>query len=157
MEKLCDNTSVGVIVQNNRDEFLLLNRQKFPYGWAAPAGHIDEHGTAEQAATSELAEETGIHIAAEGLTRALHNVRIENVCRRSGGNFHSWNVYMARTSQEPIHTNIEEARSLRWFTRAELQRLAHQTRTLTEHTKDNRDNYLEAVWLRFFVELGVIE
>jgi 8-oxo-dGTP pyrophosphatase MutT (NUDIX family) len=157
MEKFCDNTSVGVVLQNERDEILLLNRQKFPYGWAAPAGHLDEHGTAEQAAVQELEEETGIHISADGLVRAIHNVRKENTCRRRGGSFHNWTVYTANTNQEPVHTNTDEARSLRWFTRAELQHLADHTRALTEHAKENRDEYLELIWLRFFIELGIVE
>ena len=157
MEKQCDNMSVGVVLQNERDEILLLNRQKFPYGWAAPAGHIDEHGTAEQAAVNELAEETGVRIAPAALSRVLHSLRIDNMCRRRGGGFHTWTVYTASTSQEPTHSNTEEARSLRWFTVAELQHLADRTRALTEHTKENRDDYLEAVWLRFFVELGIVE
>ncbi len=156
MEKFCDNTSVGVILLNSRDEFLLLNRQKFPYGWATPAGHIDEHGTAEQAAVDELAEETGIHIALGSLVRVINDVRKDNVCRRKGGTYHNWTVYTARTDQEPIHTNTDEARHLRWFTQEELQQLATQTRELTIHTKENRDDYIEAIWVDFFVELGIV-
>ena len=157
MEKQCDNTSVGIVLQNERDEILLLNRQKFPYGWAVPAGHIDEHGTTEQAAVNELAEETGIHIAPSALRRVLHNIRVENTCRRMGGSFHVWTVYTASTSQESVHANTEEARSLRWYTRPELQNLADRTRILAEHTKENRDEYLEAIWLRFLVELGYVK
>jgi len=60
MENLCDNKSVGVIVQNDGGDILLLHRARFPFGMAPPAGHIDDHGSPEQAAVTEVFEEVGL-------------------------------------------------------------------------------------------------
>ena len=59
MANQCDNTSVGMIVRNDKDELLLIERKNEPYGFAPPAGHVDDHGSFEDAARAELEEEVG--------------------------------------------------------------------------------------------------
>ena len=90
----CDNKSVGVIVRKE-DKILLIERKKFPHGFACPAGHVDDHGSFEDAARDELREEVGLTIV--GL-KLLTETRKENKCRREGGDWHYWKVYEAQTS-----------------------------------------------------------
>jgi 8-oxo-dGTP pyrophosphatase MutT (NUDIX family) len=60
--KVCDNTSVGVIITNESGEYLMFDRNTFPPGTAPAAGHIDDHGSAEDAARAEVHEELGLHV-----------------------------------------------------------------------------------------------
>ncbi len=51
------HTSVGIIIKNNSDKILMIDRAAYPYGWACPAGHIDARETPSQAAKRETWEE----------------------------------------------------------------------------------------------------
>ena len=77
MPKNCDNKSVGVIIQNPEGEVALLRRAKFPVGMAPVAGHVDEHGSPEQAAIDEAAEEVGLHISLSGLRSTIIQARLQ--------------------------------------------------------------------------------
>ena len=59
MAKVCDHTSVGMLVYKD-DKILLIERKKYPFGFATPAGHIDNKGSYENAAREELEEEVGL-------------------------------------------------------------------------------------------------
>ena len=78
MEKVCDHTSVGIMVWRG-DKLLLIERAKFPKGFAVPAGHVDGDATYEDSAKRELKEEVGLD--AMGL-RLIAEGRKENPCRR---------------------------------------------------------------------------
>lgn len=80
----------NVLLQNNLEEILLLQRAprlKRPLIWGLPGGMIDEEETALDAATRELAEESGIKdsdISIGGMMKFLvqmpdENIRITNV------------------------------------------------------------------------------
>lgn len=80
----------NVLLQNNLEEILLLQRAprlKRPLIWGLPGGMIDAEETALDAATRELAEESGIKdsdIAIGSIMKFLvqmpdENVRITNV------------------------------------------------------------------------------
>ena len=58
--KYCDHTSVGVLIHNDNNELLLIERGTFPFGMAAPAGHVDQHDSCEEAAIAEVREEVGL-------------------------------------------------------------------------------------------------
>jgi ADP-ribose pyrophosphatase YjhB (NUDIX family) len=53
--------SVGALIQKD-GKYLLIDREIKPYGYAGPAGHIDEGETKEQALVREVKEETGLGI-----------------------------------------------------------------------------------------------
>jgi 8-oxo-dGTP pyrophosphatase MutT (NUDIX family) len=60
MIEKCNNTSVGIIVWQE-GKILLIERKKFPFGFAPPAGHVDaDDASFEQAAKRELQEEVGL-------------------------------------------------------------------------------------------------
>jgi NUDIX domain len=69
MTKQCDNTSVGVVIRDAEGRFALLKRAKFPVGIAPAAGHIDDHGSPEQAALDEVREELGIVLTLDELKK----------------------------------------------------------------------------------------
>ena len=152
-EKFCDNKSVGVILKN-KDDILLLDRARFPFGLAAPAGHIDEHGGPEDAAVNEVFEEVGIVIARSSLVKVIDNRRVENVCRRVNGDYHIWNVYTAETDTREIRASEEETRGAMWYPPERLQAIANRTKEISSREEKIGSQVLELIWLDFFVELG---
>ncbi len=161
MAKECDNTSVGVIIERD-DKIALLKRAKFPIGIAPPAGHIDEHGNPEQAAVNEVREELGLIIAISGLQRtAITNRRVDNICRRSGGDHHNWWVYTTSQAEGELAPSIEETKGAAWYNISVVQALADRTQAFEreELTPDEWEQNpgLEPVWRDFFHELGYVE
>ena len=80
----------NVLLQNSKSEILLLQRSpklKRGFIWGMPGGMIDSGETAIEAATRELAEETGIIEAELSITGILkflismpdENIRISNI------------------------------------------------------------------------------
>lgn len=165
MPKVCDNISVGVIIESPEREIVLLKRAKFPIGYAPPAGHgdlDDEHGSIEQAAVGEVSQEVGLTIATEGLTRTVvNNRRVYNQCRREGGTYHNWFVFEARDYSGTITPSPDETQGARWYPQAEVQELADRTKdyeagNVTEEAWAANPG-LEPIWKDFFVELGRVE
>lgn len=61
--------SASVIkLYNNKEELLLLCRNKGPLGWGLPGGKIDPGETPSEAAVRELFEETGIQLDVTGIS-----------------------------------------------------------------------------------------
>jgi len=54
--------TADMIVENDREEILLIERKNPPYGWALPGGFVDYGEKVENAAIRELVEETGISV-----------------------------------------------------------------------------------------------
>lgn len=157
----CDNTSVGVIVTNSLHEVALLRRAKFPIAIAPPAGHEHPHGSPEHAAIAEVYEEIGLTIAISALRRtAIQKRRVDNQCRRPGGDHHLWSVFTANEFSGQIEPSPDETRGARWYPPREVEHLAERTRRLEAgHVSQeawNREPGLEAVWLGFFAELGYV-
>ncbi len=155
-EKFCDNKSAGVILKNN-DDILLLDRARFPFGLAPPAGHIDEHGSYEDAAVNEVFEEVGITIAHSSLVKVIDSRRVENTCRRLSGDHHVWNVYSAETDTMNIQASIEETNGAAWYTPKKLQSIANITREKSGIETKPGGQVMELIWLDFLVELGYVE
>lgn len=156
MEKVCDNTSVGVIIQNEAREVLLMNRARFPFGLAAPAGHIDTHGSPEQTATAEVYEEVGLYIPLSGLEKLIDARKVDNKCRRKGGDHHIWTVFSARNISGHIVASKDETKGAGWYAPEVLQVLADRTRQSTGKETHVGAQVLELIWLDFFTELGFV-
>lgn len=159
--KQCDNKSVGILVFKDVDkresQLLLIQRKKFPYGFAPPAGHVDDNPTREEAAQNELREEVGLE--AENLVE-LFRVRKNNPCRRPGGNYHTWRVYNAKAEGE-VQRSLEETEAAEWHSKRGIQRLAlctelyHSGQISEDEWRDNPG--LEEVWYEMFQQAGILD
>jgi ADP-ribose pyrophosphatase YjhB (NUDIX family) len=152
MDKTCDHTSVGVLVWRDK-KLLLIERKKFPFGFAPPAGHVDGDVSFEVAAKRELAEEVGLR--ARDL-RLIFAGRKENLCRRQDGNWHEWKIYEAEVEGE-IKASQDETKSFGWFDREQLEKMQQRTRDylavkISEVDWQKRPG-LEAFWHEWFKEL----
>jgi ADP-ribose pyrophosphatase YjhB (NUDIX family) len=154
-DKTCDHTSVGMIVWDN-GSLLLIERKKFPFGFAPPAGHVDGDGTYEIAAKRELHEEVGLSTVS--LELVLEQDK-RNSCRRKYGTWHHWKVYNVTTVGE-IKRSKEEAKQAGWFSVAEVNELARRTENylqgkISENSWRKRPG-LEVVWYEHLKDLKIL-
>jgi len=154
-DKTCDHTSVGMIVRDD-DKLLLIERKKFPFGFAAPAGHVDGDSSYEVAAKRELREEVGLETIS--LELVLDKDK-SNPCRRKGGTWHHWNVYNVDTKGE-IERSAAETKQADWFTMSAVRKLADRTQaylqgSVSEESWQSQPG-LEPVWYEHFKDLKIL-
>lgn len=157
--KVCDNASVGVIVKNAAGEYLMFERATFPPGVAPAAGHVDEHGTVEEAARAEVHEELGLTV--DFLMRVGGGWR-RNRCRRQPGPRgigHQWTVFHATVTGD-LNPSARETRNARWITADELQTLADRTATYARGALTDAQwaetPGIEPVWIAWLYDLWAI-
>lgn len=121
-EKVCDNKSVGMIIEK-QGKILLVERMKPPFGFAFPAGHVDNHGSFEQAAIDETFEETGLKVTKLEL---IFEGKLDNYCRRTGGTWHDWKIYKTEVEGK-INFSKEESKGCGWYTREQIIKLLDRT------------------------------
>jgi argininosuccinate lyase len=120
--KDCDNKSVGMLVWKD-EKLLLIERKKFPYGFAFPAGHVDLHGNFEDAARDEIREEVGFDVTD---LKLISEGKRENVCRRPGGSWHYWKVYETKVVGK-LEPSQDETKKAGWYTKDQIRELASKT------------------------------
>ena len=155
MTKLCDHTSVGIFVWKD-DKLLLIQRAKFPYGFAVPAGHVDGDESFEVAATRELKEEVGRDVVKLDL---ILEARKENLCRREGGTWHLWKLFRAEVTGD-LNRSLEETKSARWFSKEEIRMLSlrnaqYEHKDITDEEWKEQPG-LEPVMYEWFKELKIV-
>ncbi len=155
MTKICDNKSVGMLIYKG-DDLLLIERMKFPFGFAPPAGHVDDKGTFENAAKEEVEEEVGLVPTNMEL---IKEGRKENPCRREGGTWHYWKIYKVDTEGD-IKPSEDETKQAGWFSKNQIEELANRTEEYRAG-KVSEDDWqktpgIEPVWYEWFKELGII-
>lgn len=143
--------SVGALVQNENNEYFLMDRKYEPYGFAGMAGHVDAGEYPLQALMREGREEMGVE---------LHNVRpilaeevTWNHCRNDGVHrveVHYWHLYGARVHSLDVKVSDHETARWGWFTAEEIQGGRYE-REGVRHTLK-----LELVWHHWFKKVGVI-
>ncbi|MDP3947822.1 MAG: NUDIX hydrolase [bacterium] len=121
MAKQCDSTSVGQILKREGAS-VLIERKNYPQAIALPAGHLDGDNYAA-AALRETSEEVGVLV---GENRRIWQGRIENPCKREGGDHHLWEVYEAGSFTGELKAG-DDAKSYFLATPEELRRLAKRT------------------------------
>lgn len=121
---VCDNFSVGVIIKNKLNEILIIERKKFPFGFAMPAGHIDDFSSPEECAIGEVKEEVGLDV--ESLNLVLEG-EYKNPCRREGGTHHYWYVFEATVGLGEIVPSQDETKQVYWCSKEKLKELAKRT------------------------------
>ncbi|WP_017559883.1 NUDIX hydrolase [Nocardiopsis baichengensis] len=166
----CDLASAGAVVVDSGGAILAAERARPPVGLVpGAAGHVDEHGDAEQAARAELAEEVGVGPDGPGprlisLDNPVGGWRA-NRCRRPvpAGRTpgHQWTVYRALVERADAVAAAEEVVSWRWVDAEEAQRLADRTvawakGAVTDAEFKTRPGW-EPVWLRWLAEYGLVE
>lgn len=125
--KVCDHTSVGVLIEDGQGRLLMFERATPPAGIAPPAGHGDDHGDPKQAARTEVAKEVGLTVVS--LTQVSGGWQ-PNRCRRqteegrTAG--HHWTIYRAEVTGG-LRPSPRETRNARWLTRAQIQDLVDRT------------------------------
>lgn len=157
--KRCDNTSVGILINDDQGRLLVFDRATPPWGVAPPAGHIDDHGTPEQAATAEVHEEVGLQV--EDLELIARRWR-DNRCRRTDGPQgagHEWWIYRAQVHGE-LAPSPRETHNARWLSTRELQVLSLRTARyvygdITE-AEWRHEPGIEPVWVYFLSLAGLI-
>ncbi|MBU0570196.1 NUDIX domain-containing protein [Patescibacteria group bacterium] len=154
MTKVCDNTSVGMLVYKNK-KILLIERKKYPFGFAIPAGHVDNKGSFENAAREELEEEVGLKIKN---LKLIKEGRKENPCRREGGFWHYWKIYKVE-AEGKLKPSENETKQAGWYTKKQIEKLTKRTKQYLAG-KISEDNWgtspgLEPVWYEWFKELKI--
>lgn len=155
----CDNTSVGVIIADGHGNYLLFDRNTFPPGAAPPAGHVDDHGSYEDAARAEVAEETGLTVVS--LRKVTGGWR-DNKCRRDPGpkgTGHEWRVYCATVTGD-LAPSPRETRNARWLNCYDLQVLAAWTIGyaigIVSADQWAASPGIEPVWVRWLADAGLV-
>ncbi|HCU71187.1 MAG TPA: NUDIX hydrolase [Candidatus Moranbacteria bacterium] len=155
MTKICDHTSVGILAWKE-DKLLLIERKKFPFGFAVPAGHMDSDVSYEEAAIRELEEEVGLKSVDLEL---LIEGRKENPCRRENGDWHYWKIYRMETKGE-IQRSLDETKQAAYLSIDEIRQLGQRTEKylvgkISEEEWEDSPG-IEPVWYEWFRELKII-
>jgi len=152
--KDCDNTSVGMFIWKD-NKLLLIERKKFPFGFAVPAGHVDNHGSFENAAKEEVQEEIGLKLTK---IKLIAEGRKNNRCRREGGNWHYWKIYEVE-AEGNIKPSGNETKQAGWYTKEQIKRLSKRTeRYLRGKLSEEEWQALpgiETVWYEWFKKLEI--
>jgi len=112
--------SVAVIIKNEKDEILMLDRKNFPFGWACPAGHVENDESPEEAMIRESQEETNLDV--KNYQLIIHEFLDWNECKR-GVKGHDFFVYEVTEWDGKIHQNKLESKDLQWKSIAEIKNL----------------------------------
>lgn len=159
LAKQCDNKSVGVLITNQKGEVALLKRAYFPVGIAPPAGHMDAFPSPVVAAITEVQEEVGLAIAEDKLRiTAIDGWRVDNACRRIGGDHHVWWVFETSEFGGEITPDPNETQGAGWYTQEQIKALSERTSAFQKGGISQADweanPGLEPVWVDFLAELG---
>ncbi|MEK9186589.1 MAG: NUDIX domain-containing protein [Patescibacteria group bacterium] len=126
MPKICDNTSVGVLIYRG-DQLLMIERHNYPKAYALPAGHCDGDSF-EKSAKRESKEEVGLAIV---ISNPEFTNEVENPCKRQGGDHHSWKVYRTLEWSGKVKAG-SDAKRFFWASPKEVKRLAKRTEYFME-------------------------
>ncbi len=128
--------SVGVIITDEQQRLLLIDRATPPFGLAGVAGHVDEGEEPLEALVREVGEEVGLGLKVPKLL--LDEFIDWNWC---GGGImgHYWYLYSGTVVGEPTIQPVG-VNSVGWYGREELQGLK-----------------FEPVWEYWLKKLGYLE
>ena len=110
--------SAGVIVECD-GKYLMEDRKNIPYGFACPAGHVDEGEDPKDAGIREVFEETGVKL--EGAELLFEEEISWNYCKSA--QVHYWYLFKAKTNYSALVFNEEETKSLNWYIVEEIKKL----------------------------------
>lgn len=144
-----------MLVWQNK-KLLLIERKKPPFGFAPPAGHVDQDISYETAAKRELKEEAGLKT--KNIKLLIDGYK-NNPCRRINGAWHYWKIYQIETVGQ-IKRSKNETKQVGFYTQTNLLKLAERTQ---EYLKGGikpadweKSPGLEPVWYIWLKELKII-
>ena len=156
MAKKCDHTSVGLLIWDKEGKLLIIERMKFPFGFAIPAGHLDGD-TFEAGLVREVKEEVGVDVQKY---KKVLDQRFDNPCRREEGTWHHWQIYRAEEWSGEVKRSEDETKQVLWLLRLEIAALAERTEAYMRGkiSEEKWENYpgLGVVWYEIFKILGII-
>lgn len=157
--EICDGTSVGVIITNGSDEYLMVERTTPPVGIAPPARHVDGHGSAKDIAYTQAREAAGVEVPWLATVAATWR---ENICERQPGpqgTGHHWTVYSGLVDATAANAAARPANA-RWYSRHEVQALADRTAAYAAGAMSAADFIagpgIEPVWVDWLCRAQVI-
>jgi ADP-ribose pyrophosphatase YjhB (NUDIX family) len=116
--------SVGAVIRNSEGEILMIDRLKTPYGFACPAGHIDEGEAPETALVREVLEETGLKVKSFKEYRINYSSDDFSDCPQEpcsrGIDFHMWFIYEVEAEGELIFKD-DEVKSIGFYSIEEIK------------------------------------
>jgi len=130
--------ATGAVIKRS-GKYLLIDRAIPPFGFACPAGHIDEGETPKQALVREVEEEVGLKI--EKFEKISEEELNWNRCSL-GTDTHYWYLFSCEVSGE-VKRSRGETKSAGWFSVEEIKKLKSEKK-------------LEPVWEYWFEKIGVI-
>lgn len=138
------------------EKLLLIERRKPPYGFAPPAGHVDDHGSFEDAARMEVKEEVGLD--AKNLKLVVEG-RKENPCRREGGSLHYWKIYEVGAAGAVV-ASLDETKQYGWYTNEQIKKLSERTERYASGKVSEAEWQsspgIEPIWKEWLSELSII-
>lgn len=127
--------SVGALIKQG-DKYLLIDRGTPPFGFAGPAGHVDEGEEPQHAIVREVKEESGLDVIECKLL--LEEELNWNWCG-GGIKVHYWYLFECSASGR-LNRDERETKSISWYTKEEIKNLS-----------------LEPVWKYWFQKLNIID
>lgn len=139
MAKLCDNTSVGQIIEISDLELgaqlVMIDRHNYPEAKAFPAGHEDGV-PGDEGVRKEVGEEVGLTLLSN---RLVWEGRIDNPCKREGGTHHAWKVYYSTVVAGDLKAGSDAKRAM-FVSKSQLREFAKRTEYFMEKYKISHDD-----------------
>lgn len=155
MSKICDHKAVGMLVWQDK-KLLLIERKNPPFGFAPPAGHVDQDNSYKIATKRELKEEVGLE--AKNIKLLIAGYK-NNPCRRIGRTWHYWKIYQIEAFGK-IKRCQYETKQAGFYDRKDLLKLSKKTeKYLKGNIKQSeweKSPGLEPVWYKWLKELKII-
>lgn len=126
--------SVGAIIRKN-GKILMLDRINPPFGWACPAGHVEEGESPEDAIKREVLEE--VRIVVKDFKLVAHEFIPWNECK-NGVKGHDFFIYEIMDWDGNVKINYE-SKNIGWFIPEEIKKMK-----------------LEETWRYFIEKLKII-
>lgn len=129
-------TTVGAMILNKEDKFLLVKTHKWNHKYGIPGGKIDIGESCEQALVREIKEETGLEVTDVQFVTYYDSVFSDEFYKPSHMILLN---YTCRTEQSTVELN-EEAQTYKWATLSEAQEmdLNDPTRKLVAHVYEQQ-------------------
>jgi len=147
------------MIARNEKRILIVQRREKPYGYAAPAGHLDGDDYPE-ACIREFQEKTGLKVVGEPKPIQLSKGTYRrNECRREGGAYHFWRLFEVQWEGKLDHSK-KETMGVGWLTIKQIKLLGERTEKYLDG-KITEMNWmtqpgLEPIWYEFLKELEII-